>query len=210
MEVPFFEHFLSFWRQVGRPSHSAGTEVCSVVTCRRLLSDISRALPFSKWLYQMNSSTGAPVNVILFDAIGALLLGLLVFAGNQAVNAVFSVPITATYIAYMIPVVVRYTGGNEFQPGPFNLGTFVRTVFFSNFDAIWPTPFIEPSCCYLICAIYDSRHRYHTLSYDSIYQCCRHELHSGYSQWGVGTLCGLVLFPEIRGISLVPRSRTEY
>jgi len=119
----------------------------------------------------MNFSTGAPVNVILFDAMGALLLGLLVFAGNQAVNAIFSMSITAGYIAYMIPVVARHTGGDKFQPGPFNLGTFVRTIFLSNFDAIWPTPFIEPSCCYLVCAIYDSRRCYLTLPYESVYQC---------------------------------------
>ena len=86
----------------------------------------------------MNSSTGAPVNVILFNAIGALLLGLLVFAGNQAVNAVFSMAITASYIAYTIPVVVRYTGGSEFKPGPFNLGIFVRTFSLSSFDVIGP------------------------------------------------------------------------
>jgi len=74
----------------------------------------------------------------LFNAIGALLLGLLVFAGNQAVNAVFSMAITASYIAYTIPVVVRYTGGSEFKPGPFNLGIFVRTFSLSSFDVIGP------------------------------------------------------------------------
>ena len=78
------------------------------------------------------------MNVILFNAIGALLLGLLVFAGNQAVNAVFSMAITASYIAYTIPVVVRYTGGSEFKPGPFNLGIFVRTFSLSSFDVVGP------------------------------------------------------------------------
>ena len=46
--------------------------------------------------------------------------------------------ITASYIAYTIPVVVRYTGGSEFKPGPFNLGIFVRTFSLSSFDVIGP------------------------------------------------------------------------
>ncbi|KXN84172.1 GABA-specific permease [Leucoagaricus sp. SymC.cos] len=82
------------------------------------------ALPLSKWLYRMNPTTRSPVNVVWFDAIGALILGLLAFAGDQAINAIFSMSITASYIAYVIPVVVRYTGGRELKPGPFNLGVF--------------------------------------------------------------------------------------
>jgi amino acid transporter len=78
----------------------------------------------------MSSYTGTPVNVVWYDAILSLVLGLLVFASPQAINAVFSMSVTAVYIAYAIPIVVRFTGGNEFRPGPFYLGRFVRQIFF--------------------------------------------------------------------------------
>ena len=87
----------------------------------------SLALPFSNWLYRMNSWTGTPVNTVWYDASLSLLLGLLVFAGDQASNAIFAMTIPATYIAYSIPLIVRFTGGQEFKPGPFNLGIFVRS-----------------------------------------------------------------------------------
>lgn len=74
----------------------------------------------------MNSYTRTPVNVVWYDALLALALGLLVFASDQAINAVFSMSVTAVYIAYAIPIVVRFTGGNKFQPGPFSLGRYVR------------------------------------------------------------------------------------
>ncbi|KAJ6619034.1 APC amino acid permease [Mycena sp. CBHHK59/15] len=82
------------------------------------------ALPFSRWLYRMNSFTRTPVNTVVFDAFFSLILGLLVFAGPQAINAVFAISVTALYIAYAIPIVARFAGNNDFKPGPFNLGVF--------------------------------------------------------------------------------------
>jgi len=78
----------------------------------------------------MNPYTKTPFNVVWFDASLSLALGLLVFAGDQAANAIFSMSVTAVYIAYAIPIIVRFTGGNDFQPGPFNLGAFVRPIIF--------------------------------------------------------------------------------
>jgi hypothetical protein len=74
----------------------------------------------------MNSYTKTPVNTVWFDAILALALGLLVFAGDQAINAVFAISVTGLYIAYAIPISARFLGTNNFKPGPFNLGIFVR------------------------------------------------------------------------------------
>lgn len=73
----------------------------------------------------MNGYTQTPVNTVLFDAILALVLGLLVFAGDQAINAVFTISVTGLYIAYAIPISARFLGTNNFKPGPFNLGIFV-------------------------------------------------------------------------------------
>lgn len=73
----------------------------------------------------MNNYTGTPVNTVWFDAFWALVLGLLVFAGDQAINAVFSISVIALYVAYSIPIAARFLGDNDFKPGPFTLGVFV-------------------------------------------------------------------------------------
>jgi amino acid transporter len=82
------------------------------------------ALPFSRFLYRMNAYTETPVNTVWFCAFFSIALGLLAFAGLQAINAVFTISVTALYVAYTIPIVARFTGTNNFKPGPFNLGIF--------------------------------------------------------------------------------------
>ncbi|KAI0255444.1 amino acid permease-domain-containing protein [Lactifluus subvellereus] len=104
------------------------------------------ALPFSSWLYRMNNFTKTPVNTVWFCAAGSIALGALVFAGTQAVNAVFSISITALYVAYSIPITARWIWRKEngWTPGAFSLGawsgpcalvsvtwmTFISVVFF--------------------------------------------------------------------------------
>lgn len=56
------------------------------------------ALPFSKWLYRMNNYTGTPVNTVWFVAVFSIILGLLAFAGDAAINAIFSMSVTALYV----------------------------------------------------------------------------------------------------------------
>ncbi len=83
------------------------------------------ALPFSGWLYRMNGYTKTPVNTVWFCSISAVLLGLLAFAGEQAINAVFSISVISLYVAYSIPIAARFIFTNNFKPGPFYLGAFV-------------------------------------------------------------------------------------
>lgn len=73
----------------------------------------------------MNAYTGTPVNAVWYDAIFSVALGILVFAGDQAINAVFAISVSGLYIAYAIPIVCRWTGGSEWKPGPFDLGVWV-------------------------------------------------------------------------------------
>ncbi|KAK7055125.1 gaba permease [Favolaschia claudopus] len=100
--------------------------VCSLFPLATITYAFSRdgALPYSNWLYRMSKTTGTPVNTVIFDASMSLIIGLLVFAGPQAINAVFAISVTALYVAYAIPIVARFTGKNEFKPGPFTLGVF--------------------------------------------------------------------------------------
>ncbi|KNZ79759.1 hypothetical protein J132_08762 [Termitomyces sp. J132] len=81
-------------------------------------------LPFSSWLYRLNKFTKTPVNAVVFDGVVALFMGCLVFAGDQAINAIFALSIVGNYVAYSIPIAARFLGQNDFKPGPFNLGKF--------------------------------------------------------------------------------------
>ncbi|CDO70392.1 hypothetical protein BN946_scf184999.g32 [Trametes cinnabarina] len=65
--------------------------------------------------------TRTPVNTVWFVAVFSILLGLLAFAGDSAINAIFAMSITALYIA-------RFLGDNDFRPGPFNLGMWSAPV----------------------------------------------------------------------------------
>ncbi|KAJ3561123.1 hypothetical protein NP233_g10390 [Leucocoprinus birnbaumii] len=115
---------LAVWVLVVIVQYMMGSSMLLAASRQTFAFSRDGALPFSKWLYKMNKSTRTPVNVVWFDAIFALLLGLLVFAGEQAINAIFSMSVTAIYIAYAVPIIVRFTGGSDFQPGPFHLGVF--------------------------------------------------------------------------------------
>jgi amino acid transporter len=83
-------------------------------------------LPFSGWLYHMNERMHTPVHAVLFAAACALLLGLLAFAGPTAINAVFALTVVAAYVAYSIPIIARFAFTNDFKPGPWHLGRWVR------------------------------------------------------------------------------------
>lgn len=122
----------SSWQPAARHTLLAETQVGQIIYLNHFYKQaltwfiLLSALPFSGWLYRMNGYTKTPVNTVWFDGLLALALGLLVFAGEQAINAVFAISITALYIAYAIPIAARFLGKNAFKPGPFTLGVFVR------------------------------------------------------------------------------------
>jgi len=81
------------------------------------------------------------VNTVWFDVIFAIIVGCLVFAGPQAINAVFALSVTALYVAYSIPFSLRVLGRANFKPGPFSLGIWgipvaVLAIFFMVFMTI--------------------------------------------------------------------------
>ena len=135
MATIFFNSFgqkgtLALWAVVVIVQYMMGTSM--LLASSRQVFAFSRdgALPFSGWLYRMNGYTKTPVNTVWFSAFLATLLGLLVFAGSQAINAVFSISVVASYVAYATPIVARFAFKNDFKPGPFSLGAFVRLPIF--------------------------------------------------------------------------------
>lgn len=73
----------------------------------------------------MNGYTKTPVNTVWFCCIFSILLGLLAFAGEQAIGAVFALSVVGLYVAYAIPIAARFIFENDYKPGPFNLGRWV-------------------------------------------------------------------------------------
>lgn len=115
---------LAIWAVIVLVQYMMGSSMVLAASRQSFAFARDGALPFSGWLYRMNGFTKTPVNTVWFTCICAILLGLLAFAGTQAINAVFSLSIAALYIAYAIPIAARYVGTNSFKPGPFSLGWF--------------------------------------------------------------------------------------
>jgi amino acid transporter len=91
------------------------------------------ALPFSRYLYRINRHTKTPVNTVWFDAVLCLVIGLLAFAGTQAINAIFTIAVSASYVSFITPIATRFVFKNDYKPGPFNLGKLVCRLIVMHF-----------------------------------------------------------------------------
>ncbi|KAL0254310.1 GABA/polyamine transporter [Diplodia seriata] len=79
--------------------------------------------PLSQYWRRVNRHTQTPVNAVWFNAIIGILLTLLIFGGELAVGALFSIGAIAAFVAFTTPIFIRvvFTRGN-FRPGPWHLG----------------------------------------------------------------------------------------
>ncbi|GLB36976.1 putative APC amino acid permease [Lyophyllum shimeji] len=113
---------LAFWAWIIIVQFTMGMSM--LTTCSRQIFAFARdgGLPLSRWLYNVNARTHAPVYCVWFAAGISLLLGLLAFAGANAIGAIFSLVVTGQYLAYSIPISARFLGGKEIKRGPFSLG----------------------------------------------------------------------------------------
>ncbi|CAE6429264.1 unnamed protein product [Rhizoctonia solani] len=126
----FFNSFgqkatLGIWSVVVLTQWGMGSSI--VLATSRQVFAFSRdgAMPFSNVLYSMNPYTKTPVNTVWFSVSISALLGLLAFAGEAAIGAVFALSVIGLYIAYTIPIGARFLfKGHNYKPGPFNLGAF--------------------------------------------------------------------------------------
>ncbi|VDC07407.1 unnamed protein product [Peniophora sp. CBMAI 1063] len=127
MAVILFNSFgrggtLAVWIVVVIVQFTMGVDI--TVVCSRQLYAFSRdgALPFSSILRRVNDKTRTPIYAVWFAIFISALLGLLAFAGANAIGAIFSLVIAGQYTAYSIPICARFLGQNSFKPGPFTLG----------------------------------------------------------------------------------------
>jgi amino acid transporter len=85
--------------------------------------------PMSKYWRKVNKYTKTPVNAVWFNCTVGILLCLLIFAGEEAILAVFSVGAIACFVAFTIPISLRvFFVGNRFRRGPWHLGKFGKPI----------------------------------------------------------------------------------
>ncbi|KIY51817.1 amino acid transporter [Fistulina hepatica ATCC 64428] len=132
---------LTVWAFVVLVQYFMGSSMLLAASRQTFAFSRDGALPFSGWLYRMNKFTETPVNTVIFNAGFSIILGLLAFAGTEAIDAVFAISVVALYVAYSTPIAARYLGENDFKPGPFSLGVFslpvtITAVAFMSFMSI--------------------------------------------------------------------------
>jgi len=81
-----------------------------------------------------------PVNAVLFMVGCAILLTIPAYFPNDAgipvaFYAIVSVAVIGLYIAYVIPIYLRWRMGDEFQTGPWNLGSKYK--WMNPFAVVW-------------------------------------------------------------------------
>ena len=79
--------------------------------------------PFSNIWKKVNKTTQTPVNAVWFNTVIGILLTLLIFAGEVAIGAIFSIAAIAAFVAFTIPITIRtFFVGTRFRQGPWHLG----------------------------------------------------------------------------------------
>lgn len=96
----------------------------SVTANSRMIYAFSRdgALPGSALWHRISPKTKTPTNAVWLAAGGAFLLGLPYLFNATAYAAVTSIAVIGLFISYVVPVFLRVRQGNDFVPGPWNLG----------------------------------------------------------------------------------------
>jgi amino acid transporter len=81
--------------------------------------------PYSNIWKVVNSKTKTPVNAVWFNCVIGIIMLFLIFGGELAVGALFSIGAIAAFVAFTTPVFIRvFFVGNRFRAGPWNLGKF--------------------------------------------------------------------------------------
>ncbi|KAB2106911.1 putative amino-acid permease [Alternaria gaisen] len=85
--------------------------------------------PLSKYWKRVNQHTQTPANAVWFNCAVGILCLLLIFGGELAVGALFSIGAIAAFVAFTIPIFIRvFFVGNRFRPGPWNLGKYSSAI----------------------------------------------------------------------------------
>lgn len=85
--------------------------------------------PLSRCWRKVNGYTKTPVNAVWFNCAIGVSLCCLIFAGEVAILAIFSVGAIACFVAFTIPIALRvFFVGNRFRRGPWHMGKLGKPV----------------------------------------------------------------------------------
>jgi amino acid permease (GABA permease) len=101
-----------------------------VAACSRMVFAFSRdgAMPGSKLWRRVSSTTRTPVAAVWLSVIVAFVLALPSLYSTTAYGAVTAINVIGITPAYAIPVLLRLRAGDNFQPGPWNLGKWSKPI----------------------------------------------------------------------------------
>ncbi len=111
---------------------TAGQLFCTtacLTSASRMTFAFSRdgAIPGSRWLSKVNPRTRIPANAVVFVAVVGILITLpaLKSIGGVPVAfyAVVSVAVIGLYLAFLIPIWLRWRLGDDFEPGSWTNGS---------------------------------------------------------------------------------------
>jgi amino acid transporter len=108
--------------------------MASVTANSRMIYAFSRdgAVPGHRLWHRLTPTTRTPVNAVWLAAGAAFLLGVpsLYQVGGTSVAflAIVSIGTVGLYVAYAIPIYLRLRAGNNFRPGPWNLGKWSKPI----------------------------------------------------------------------------------
>ncbi|CAK7274713.1 GABA/polyamine transporter [Sporothrix epigloea] len=98
-----------------------------MVAASRVTFSYSRdgCLPLSRYWAKVNTYTKTPVNAVWLNCFVGCLSVLLIFAGDAAIGAIFSIGAIGAFVAFTVPISIRtFFVGSRFRPGPWNLGKY--------------------------------------------------------------------------------------
>ncbi|KAF7366997.1 APC amino acid permease [Mycena sanguinolenta] len=99
------------------------------------LTEANLTLAASRQTFCFRSRCATPTNAVWVVTSVAFILTLLVFAGPTAITTIFSLPIVAQYLSYIIPIFCRFAFKNDFTPGSFYTGRLSAPI--SMFSLVW-------------------------------------------------------------------------
>jgi amino acid transporter len=105
----------------------------SMISASRVVYAYSRdgCFPVSRIWARVNKHTLTPVNAVWFNTVIGVASLLLLFAGDIAIGAIFSVGAIGGYVAFTLPVAMKvFFARDSFRPGPWNLGKWSRPTGF--------------------------------------------------------------------------------
>ncbi|WP_028803638.1 amino acid permease [Streptomyces sp. 142MFCol3.1] len=86
------------------------------------------AMPGSRWWHSVSPRTRTPVKAVWLAVGCSLALVLPGWWSHTAFTAIVSVNVVGLFLAYAVPIFLRLRLGDEFRPGPWNLGRWSRLI----------------------------------------------------------------------------------